>query len=433
MLKIQNTQSAWNSKGGRRGRQVEAVDERTCRNSKDPRRFAHALLVLHRLMVVEAGQHQRKERSTPNDQCPIDLNRSEEGDEDTDDDIELENVIPLDECTQECELLGEELKTEQNAKHINGSVDPCNCGGSCKCQFFSQSNEFYSQPDSGPSNEPEKCKPSTSSNPDTDCSIEPEKCKPSTSANADTDCSIEPEKCKPSTSHHMFMDEWDLLHKQTFELDLILEDEYFKSSGNVELAEAAQRILAQEEEITKEEFLAELEQFAEDPAVLNLFRKMLGLKQIYGMSPQPPCAGATGNVLQDMVPNAETVEPDEPSWEITGPDPDTSMGEPCGSWCRKRHRWCAHSVNLWKNNWSRSVHPEWPFGRNFLLEDSTGGGFMNIHWDNITQYLGPRLIKRIYAHFKLVRFPGPQPTCYWKWVGSTIPLKQEKILTLREG
>ena len=139
-LKMQNTQSAWNSKGSRRGRQVEAVDERTCRNSKDPRRFAHALLVLHRLMVVEEGQHQRNERSTPNDQCPIDLNRSEEGDEDTDDDIELENVIPLDECTQECELLRQELETEQNAKHINGSVDPCNCGGSCKCQFFSQSN-----------------------------------------------------------------------------------------------------------------------------------------------------------------------------------------------------------------------------------------------------------------------------------------------------
>ena len=133
--------------------------------------------------------------------------------------------------------------------------------------------------------------------------------------------------------------------------------------------------------MTDEEFVAKLEPFAALlPEILpsqdSLVRRVLGQEQVYGMSPQPPCAGATGNVLQDMVPYAETV--DEPSL-----------------------RWCGKSVNVWKDNWARSTHPDFHNGRNFLLEDSTGGGFMNIHWDNITQFLGPRLS----THFKLVMFP----------------------------
>ena len=159
--------SAWNSKGSRQGRQMVDVDERTCRNSKDPRRFAHALLVNRRLNVVFQTNSARDKRccpihSNPKDQCPVDLSRTEEDEEHADEDVELHDVVPLDECAQECESLGQDLHIARDANQINGSVDPCNCGGACNCKYFSESNEFYSQPDSGPSNEPEKCKPSTS-------------------------------------------------------------------------------------------------------------------------------------------------------------------------------------------------------------------------------------------------------------------------------
>ena len=368
------------------------VDERTCRNSKDPRRFAHALLVNRRLNVVFQTNSARDKRccpihSNPKDQCPVDLSRTEEDEEHADEDVELHDVVPLDECAQECESLGQDLHIARDANQINGSVDPCNCGGACNCKYFSESNEFYSQPDSGPSNEPEKCKPSTS----------------------DQD-----------TVRSPFNLEWEQLFQQTFG-DLILNEEFFNTPGNVE---AAERIFAQQEEMTNEQFLNELEPFAPDPAVVQSVRRILEQDQVYGMSPLPPCTGATGNVLEDVVPNAETVKTDDTSPANIDDDSDDDDGlrgtggdvddvldgdwgddedfnlppALCGWWCRNRHRHCVNSVNLWKDNWSRDAKPSFFRGRNFLLEDSTGGGLMNIHWDDIGS-IGALFVAALQAGF----------------------------------
>ena len=165
------------------------------------------------------------ERSTPSQQCPISIDRTEEDGEATEEQQELDEVIPPElnsrPCAEECEFLSQGLERDRRLNRINGSVDPCGCGGACACQFFSQSNEFYSQTDYGPS--------------------------------------IEPEKCKPSTPSHWSSPEWGRLFQQTYGMDLTLDDAYFNTPGN---EDAAQRILAQEELMTDEEFVAELGPFA---------------------------------------------------------------------------------------------------------------------------------------------------------------------------
>ena len=76
--------------------------------------------------------------------------------------------------------------------------------------------------------------------------------------------------------------------------------------------------------------------------------------QLYAMQPQRPCSNATGRVLVNVIPVCEDCNEDNDD-------------DPC-------HRFRGSSYD-----WSRPLH--YGQGSNYLVEDTTGGGFMSNHWD----------------------------------------------------
>ena len=82
--------------------------------------------------------------------------------------------------------------------------------------------------------------------------------------------------------------------------------------------------------------------------------------QLYAMQPQRPCSNATGRVLVNVIPVCEDC------------NEENDVEDPC------------HSFRGSSYDWSRPLH--FGQGSNYLVEDTTGGGFMPNNWDKFKTF-----------------------------------------------
>ena len=84
---------------------------------------------------------------------------------------------------------------------------------------------------------------------------------------------------------------------------------------------------------------------------------LISATQLYAMQPQRPCSNATGRVLVNVIPVCEDCDNDE----------HNDVKDPC------------HMFQGSSYDWSTPLH--FGQGSNYLVEDTTGGGFMSNYWD----------------------------------------------------